>query len=259
MGGFETAIALLQPCIAANAYSSTEELITAYELLANVYIAINDEDNARQAITGLLEVAPDYEPDPTQSRRDFLLLVDEIRPQLMPLPTPEITSVATDDLANTITWTFENAPSIASFALFKGTSTDTISLLTTLPVASLSLIEQADGTIQASYVDTELTYSTTYSYAIEALDENNNAGTRSSIERVTTPDQPAQVDEPIASNEPSQTTGGRKKVSPWIFVGGGAVAGGLAILLSGGDGGGGNTVEPPPPGDSSLPTPPPLP
>ena len=60
MGGFELAIALIEPCIEADSYSTTEELMQAYELLANVYIAVNDEEKARQAISSLLETDPDY-------------------------------------------------------------------------------------------------------------------------------------------------------------------------------------------------------
>ena len=250
LGAFEQATALIQPCIDANAYGSVEDLVQAYELLANVYIAINDEAQAREAITRLLEAAPDYQPDPDQSRSDYVFLVNEMRAALEPA-TPSITSIDAEDLSIRINWSYTNTPEVASFSVYKGTHPDSLALLTTLQVGQLSLSTQADNSIQTSYQDSDAEYATRYYYALEAVGANGNVSTRTTTEEFLTTDAPlAEVLESPQSK--------RKRLSPWVFVGGGVVAGGLAAILAGGGGGG----DDPPAGnggETTLGGPPPLP
>ena len=227
LGAFEQATSLIQPCIDANAYGSVEDLVQAYELLANVYIAINDEAQAREAITRLLEAAPDYQPDPDQSRSDYVFLINEMRAALKPA-TPSITSLDAEDLSITINWSYTNSPEVASFSVYKGTHPDSLALLTTVQADQLPLSTQADNSIQTSYEDADVEYATSYYYALEATGVNGNASTRSTTEEVITPGAP------LAEVPGSK----RKRLSPWVFVGGGVVAGGLAAILAGGGGGG---------------------
>ncbi len=250
LGAFDQATALIQPCIDADAYGSVEDLVQAYELLANVYIAINDEAQAREAISRLLEAAPNYQPDADQSRSDYVFLVNEMRAALKPT-TPSITSIDAEDLSITINWSYTNTPEVASFSVYKGPHPDSLALLTTLQVDQLSLSTQADNSIQTSYEDSDAEYATSYYYALEAIGVNGNASTRSITEEVfTTEAQVAEVPESPQSK--------RKRLSPWVFVGGGVVAGGLAAILAGGGGGG----DDPPGGnggETTLGGPPPLP
>lgn len=230
LGDFEQATSLIQPCLDADAYGSIEDLVQAYELLANVYIAINDEAQAREAISRLLAVSPDYQPDPDQSRSDYVFLINEMRAALKPA-TPSITSIEAEDLSITINWNYTNAPEVASFSVYKGPHPDSLALLTTLPVGQLSLSTQADNSIQTSYEDSEAEYATSYYYALEAIGVNGNASTRSTTEEVTTTDA-------TLAEVPESPQSRRKRLSPWVFVGGGVVAGGLAAILAGGGGGG---------------------
>lgn len=252
LGDFDQAISLLQPCIEANAYENTEDLVQAYELLANVYIAINDESQARDAITRLLEADPTYEPDPDQSRSDYVLLINEMRNQLTP-GAPSITSIDNElYITNRINWNYIDTPPVADFVLYRGTHPDSLISYASLSVSDLSLSTEPDSSTSTFYVDDNIVSGTTYFYALQAVGANNYTSSRSEIVDVLARDRPLGT----ATNDPGTVK--RKRLSPWIFVGGGVVAGGLAAILAGGGGGGddpgGNGGEP-----GVLGGPPPLP
>ena len=228
MGDFEQAISLLQPCIDADAYQNSVQLVQAYELLANVYIAINEESQAREAITLLLEASPGYEPDPEQSRSDYVVLVSEVRALLAP-DAPSITSITTEDLTNTVTWNFSNTPPIASFVLSRGSNPDSLSELATLSVDDLTLTTLPDSSFQAFFDDANVSYQTRYYYAVEAIDETGNKSRKSILVDITTQDPPEKTDDIAVVPPPPSTK--RKGPSPLLFVGGGAVAGGIVYLL----------------------------
>ena len=237
LGDFDQATSLLQPCIEANAYQNTEDLVQAYELLANVYIAINNEPLAREAITRLLEASPDYEPDPDQSRTDYVLLIDEMRTQLTPR-APTITSVENElVITNRISWNYANTPPVSDFILYRGTHPDSLISYASLEVSGLSLTNEADSSISTFYVDDNTASGTTYFYALQAVGPNGYSSNQSGIVEVFT----QETDPRTTTNDPPTVK--RKRLSPWIFVGGGVVAGGLAAVLAGGGGGGDNPPD----------------
>ena len=247
MGGFNRAITLLEPCISEKAYDSQDNLVKAHELLANVYIAINDDTRAGEIIGDLLEIVPNYTPNPDRSTSDFVFLVEQIRTQVMPT-TPSISAVRTDDLFNEFSWIVEDSSSVGSFFIYRGFHPDSLTFFTSLKRSDLSFISLDNNSLQGSYRDLDVSYSTTYYYAIEAVNENEMRSSQSAVVEITTADAPSI---PLVENAPRSNSG--RKLSPWIFVGGGAVAGGLAILLAGGGGNGGGE-----PVDRTLPEPPPL-
>ena len=238
-GDFEQAVVLIRPCIEANAFATTDELIRAYELLANVYLATNNEEQARATITRLLETNPAYEPDPDQSRSDYVLLISDMR-ALLPPETPEIEST---DLSVTITW--QHLDSLAvEYALLKGTSASDITPLTTINVSEL--LQPPDNTMR--YTDTNVAYNTRYYYALVAIKANGVRSARSDVVTVVT------IPEPELLSDTSE--GNKKKISQWVFIGGGVTAGGILAWLFTRD------RDNPPPvvsgGDGELPFPPPV-
>ena len=232
----------------------TGQLTQAYELLANVYIALNDEPQAREAIARLLEANPSYEPDPNQSRSDYVLLIYEMK-TLLPPETPVLTGIVPTDSSILISWEHSDITAV-SYTVFKGTDQFSLDPLVTLTTAEL--LENSDNSgITVSYSDTDFDYDTRYYYALESIKGNEVRSARSQVVAVQTvlaPDQDG-----IAG-----TTGrtGKKKISPWVFVGGGVAAGGLIAILAGGgggDGGDGGDLPPVVTGDGELIFPPPIP
>ena len=235
-GAFEEVISLIEPCVRMQAYTDSEDLVQAYALLANVYFAINAEEQARETTALLLEAAPGYQPDPEQSRSDFIDTINEMRAQLTPLP-PAIASITTQDRESTITWDFVYNLPLESFVLYRGPHPDSLVQQAVISVTELSFSQQADSSFQTSYTDSGLDYETRYFYVLEALAENGNTSSRSlPVDITTEAASDLAVETPV--EQPSATK--RKRLSPWIFVGGGVVAGGLAAVLAGGGGGGGS-------------------
>ena len=75
---FETAADRLRPCTQAQTLPDSVRA-RMYRLLSFVYLGQNDETAARQAVGSLLDLEPDYAPDPTQDRPDFVALVEEAK------------------------------------------------------------------------------------------------------------------------------------------------------------------------------------
>ena len=232
LGDFEQAIAIIQPCLDSNAFENVPDQVRAYELLANVYIAINNEAEARAAIANLLAASPDYQPDPDLSRSDYIFLINEVRSQLPP-PPPEITSIDSEGQTITLTWPVDTSIPIASYNLYRGLSADSLALRTNITLVDLPLSPGPNNTELATYVDSSLAYNTRYFYALEAIGENTITSAQSSIVNIPTRPSPEITDLPQAENK-------RKKLSPWIFIGGGIAAGGLAAVLASGGGNGGD-------------------
>ncbi|HHP7236952.1 hypothetical protein [Longibacter sp.] len=77
---FDPAIRLLQTCLdEAQTTLSDTTLVKMYRLLAFSYLGEGDEAGARRAVNDLLTTAPDYRPNPTQDRPDFVQLVQNAR------------------------------------------------------------------------------------------------------------------------------------------------------------------------------------
>ncbi|PAP76524.1 outer membrane protein [Rubrivirga marina] len=77
-GEFDQTIDRLTTCLEADAFS-IEERRAAYRLIGLSYIGKDREADAREAVASLLEVAPNYEPDPALDPPPFVRLVSEMR------------------------------------------------------------------------------------------------------------------------------------------------------------------------------------
>ena len=250
LGDFDGATSLIQPCIEANLYTDPADQVQAYELLASVYIATGNEQDARLAVANLLDVDPDYTPDPDQSLSDYVALVDELK-GLRPPPTPVFYTAGEEGANARLVWIHPNDPIIAGYVVFRGTSEASLAPIDTLDLASLQLstLDVQDSTQVATYLGTGQDEGVTYYYAIQSIRENLVGSAFSEVVNITIPDSSP---EPVASVEESE----RKPISRWVFIGGGVVAGGVlaAVLLSSDPN---PTVEPPVDGLSDLPGPPP--
>ena len=81
IGRFNESIDLLTRCLNKKAVSK-EEKMRAYRLLGLAFIAKDYEKQARNAVTKLLELVPNYESDPIQDPPPFTKLVEEVREQI---------------------------------------------------------------------------------------------------------------------------------------------------------------------------------
>ena len=89
-GEFDAAIERLTTCLDQGALSP-EERRQAYRLVGLSYIGKDREADARDAVVRLLEVAPNYQPDPALDPPPFVRLVEEMRrqrPDLRPTTAP---------------------------------------------------------------------------------------------------------------------------------------------------------------------------
>lgn len=77
-GDFDNAIDRLTTCIEAGRFSD-EERRQAYRLIGLSYIGKDREADARAAVAALLDVAPNYEPDPAIDPPPFVRMVTEMR------------------------------------------------------------------------------------------------------------------------------------------------------------------------------------
>lgn len=71
---FETAVTLLRPCAQKTSLQDSTRA-RMYRLLSFVYLGQNDQAAARRAIESLLDLQPNYTPNSTQDRPDFVALV----------------------------------------------------------------------------------------------------------------------------------------------------------------------------------------
>lgn len=84
-GYFDEAIERITDCLEQNAFSA-EERRRAFRLLGLSYIGKDREQDAREAVRALLEVAPDYQPDPALDPPPFVALVEEMNQGELPPP-----------------------------------------------------------------------------------------------------------------------------------------------------------------------------
>jgi tetratricopeptide (TPR) repeat protein len=85
-GAFDQAISLLTQCLNKPGLAEQEKL-RAYRLLGLAYIAKDYLNEARSAIRKLLDLVPDYQPDPVQDPPPFTRLVQEVK-QAKEKPAP---------------------------------------------------------------------------------------------------------------------------------------------------------------------------
>lgn len=75
---FDPAIRLLQTCLdETQAALADTTKVRIYRLLAFSHLGLGDDEGARQAVTSLLSVEPNYQPDPTRDRPDFVRMVQK--------------------------------------------------------------------------------------------------------------------------------------------------------------------------------------
>lgn len=75
---FDEAIAMAERCLRQSGLPASTQL-RAYRLLAMAYQAKGDMNQAKEAIRRLLQLAPNYEPDPVQDHPRFVELVEQVR------------------------------------------------------------------------------------------------------------------------------------------------------------------------------------
>jgi tetratricopeptide (TPR) repeat protein len=77
-GEFDAAIDLLTGCLNKGGLTA-EEQTRVYKLLALVYISKNDPARAKENVQKLLELAPNYQPDPNEDPPELIDMVQQIR------------------------------------------------------------------------------------------------------------------------------------------------------------------------------------
>ena len=77
-GGFDEAIEILVYCLDEGELPDDDKM-RAYRLLGLAYIAQDYLEDARRAIARLLDLVPDYTPDPIQDPPTFRRLVEDVR------------------------------------------------------------------------------------------------------------------------------------------------------------------------------------
>lgn len=134
---FDDGIALLKHCLDQGAFSQEEQL-QVYILLSMTCFANRQEADARQAIQILLELNPDYEPDPIRVQPSYRALVEAVRRASSDVFRAESSSsVLTFSLANTRTNVPRNRRGLSKWIYFGGGA-----ILTT---AAVLLISSASG------------------------------------------------------------------------------------------------------------------
>ncbi len=89
-GGFDEAIEILTNCLEKGEMPQ-DETMRAYRLLGLAYIGQDYLEEARQAIARLLDLVPDYIPDPVQDPPTFARMVEDVRDEKEDNDLPEIT------------------------------------------------------------------------------------------------------------------------------------------------------------------------
>lgn len=99
-GYFDEAIERLTACLERNAFSA-EERRRVYRLLGLSYIGKDREQDAREAVRALLEVAPDYQPDPALDPPPFVQMVREMNRSAPPPSDPAGTIAGSQSVSTT--------------------------------------------------------------------------------------------------------------------------------------------------------------
>ncbi|MEZ4702024.1 MAG: hypothetical protein R2834_16950 [Rhodothermales bacterium] len=106
-GEFDRAIALFSPCIEAGMFRG-DDAVMAHTLAARSYIALGEQEKARELIASLFLLNPDYTPD-QRLPPPFRVLIAEVKTEMLAdgrllppgapvAPVPDTTLVAVDSL-----------------------------------------------------------------------------------------------------------------------------------------------------------------
>jgi hypothetical protein len=79
-GNFDVSIALVRDCLKGGNHTP-EELIWAYKILAQTYLAKNNPDAANQIVGKILELNPDYAPTIAEDPPQYVELVNNLKKQ----------------------------------------------------------------------------------------------------------------------------------------------------------------------------------
>lgn len=86
-GLFDEAADLINSCLNLGGLTVPQQA-RAYRLFGLIYVSKNELPKAKDYVRKLLEVAPDYEPDPEEEPREFLELVKAVRSEKPIAPVP---------------------------------------------------------------------------------------------------------------------------------------------------------------------------
>ena len=96
-GKFDEAIDLITQCLNKDGISN-ETKKQAYRLLGLTYIAKDYLGEARNAVGKLLDIVPNYQPDPDQDPPSFVDIVEEqIAERSQPVKQPDVKSAAVEE------------------------------------------------------------------------------------------------------------------------------------------------------------------
>lgn len=79
-GQFSKAESILRACLESDQLSSDQKM-RVYRLLGLSSISRGFENQAREAIQSLLDIVPDYQPNPDQDPPQFIRMVEDVRQQ----------------------------------------------------------------------------------------------------------------------------------------------------------------------------------
>lgn len=80
-GRFDESVNLVRSCIASEEITKDERR-QAYKILAQIALARNDKDKARNAVRRLLQIDPDYKPTIEQETPSYVELVESVRAEM---------------------------------------------------------------------------------------------------------------------------------------------------------------------------------
>ena len=95
-GRFDETIALLDQCLNRAGIDDNTRM-TAFRLKGLSFIGKGLELDAQNSVKSLLELVPDYEPDPILDPPDFVEMVNEMKEEIEPPADPPITEVEEAD------------------------------------------------------------------------------------------------------------------------------------------------------------------
>lgn len=108
---FSEALSLLDACTDGRAKGAVR--LTVYRLQAFAHLGSGQDGQARRVAEDLLDVYPDYAPNPAEDRPDYVDLIDEVRSSREPPPDRDR---ATED-RRWVRWVVASAAAIATTAV----------------------------------------------------------------------------------------------------------------------------------------------
>ena len=245
-GFFEEAIASLEPCREVNIQDPVAHAL-GFKRLADAYLAIQSLSQAREAMSRMLDLNPNFEPDVNLDTQRFRDMLAELRAErVQPIPPNDFTATVEDDGIQ-LSWTIVDQGNVSHIRILRGESSSTLVALDSVSAAA------------SGYTDFRAEAGIEYSYALQAVGANGVDSELTDAVQASLPQEdlavslPDDVDAMPAGNAQKSPPSWRK----WAFIGGGLVAGGVVAAVTLGGGGGGDNPDPVNP--DPLPGPPVIP